>query len=118
MTWQAAKWGEHGKPFSFLYRINGNGKVSLTVICAEYGYISDTYHTKWTCNASPAHRWTKAHINCPYKLDQIIIEAEFHGKSNVTIGKIWNGKQPVVTSTSQSSWPKHLTQKYLHLQTT
>uniref|UniRef100_A0A0L8GPU6 MAM domain-containing protein n=1 Tax=Octopus bimaculoides TaxID=37653 RepID=A0A0L8GPU6_OCTBM len=91
MTWQAAMFGEDGKPFSFLYRINGNGKVKLTVICAEYGVLSDTYHTRWTCNASPAHGWTKAHINCNYRLDKIIINAEFLGKANVMIGKIWNG---------------------------
>ncbi|XP_036359013.1 uncharacterized protein LOC115212404 isoform X2 [Octopus sinensis] len=94
MKWKAATWGEAGKPFSFLYQINGNGKVNLTVICFEYGLLGDTPHKKWTCNASPAHRWTKAHINCPYNLDKIIIEAEFHGKSNVMIGKIWNENGP------------------------
>ncbi|XP_029637046.1 uncharacterized protein LOC115212323 [Octopus sinensis] len=90
MTWQAAQWGENGKPFSFLYQINGNGKVILTVFCVEYGLLSSTYHQRWACNASPAHEWTKAHIDCPYNLDNIIIEAEFLGKANVTIGKIWN----------------------------
>eukprot|EP00106_Octopus_bimaculoides_P011679 XP_014779121.1 PREDICTED: uncharacterized protein LOC106875480 [Octopus bimaculoides] len=109
MTWQAAMFGEDGKPFSFLYRINGNGKVKLTVICAEYGVLSDTYHTRWTCNASPAHGWTKAHINCNYRLDKIIINAEFLGKANVMIGKIWNenGRQ---TETSCPPVPHTTTQ--------
>ncbi|CAI9722629.1 Hypothetical predicted protein [Octopus vulgaris] len=122
MTWQAANFGEDGKPFSFLYRINGNGKVSLTdkiFIEAEFHGKSNVMIGKiWNGNVIcskgakvPGNVVSKREIvigllqiaNAPGNgqtsnlmelKNQIIIEAEFHGKSNVTIGKIWNENGP------------------------